>query len=123
MPIASVRFSNFKALSNFRVSLQSMNVLVGPNNSGKSTILSAFRVLEFALRTARRLRATRVVNHEGLHADGHSLPEAKVPISLENVHSDYVDEDSRIDFHHTNGNTIHLLFPAWRCLCLLGYAG
>ena len=112
MPIASVRFSNFKALSSYRVSLQSMNVLVGPNNSGKSTILSAFRVLEVALRTARRRRANRVVNHQGLQTDGHSLPDAKMPISLENVHSDYADQDSRIDFRHTNGNTIHLFFPA-----------
>lgn len=112
MPIASVRFNNFKALSNFTVSLQSMNVLVGPNNSGKSTILSAFRVLEVALRTARRLRATRVVNHDGFKTDGHSLPDGRVPIPLENVHSDYVDEDSRIDFRYTNGNTIHAFFPA-----------
>lgn len=112
MPIASVRFSNFKALSSFQVSLQSMNVLVGPNNSGKSTILSAFRVLEIALRTARSRRAARVVNHLGFHTDGHSLPDARVPIPLENVHSNYADEDSRIDFRHTNGNTIHLFFPA-----------
>ena len=112
MPIASVHFNNFKALSNFRVSLQSMNVLVGPNNSGKSTILSAFRVLEIALRTARRRRATRVLNHLGFRTDGHALPTARVPISLENVHSDYANEDSRIDFRHTNGNTIHLFFPA-----------
>lgn len=112
MPIASVRFSNFKALSNFRVSLQSMNVLVGPNNCGKSTILSAFRVLETALRRARQRRATRVLDHKGLQIDGHSLPVTRIPISLENVHSDYFEEDSRIDFRYTNGNTIHLFFPA-----------
>ena len=112
MPIASVRFSNFKALSNFRVSLQSMNVLVGPNNCGKSTILSAFRVLETALRRARQRRATRVLDHKGLQIDGHSLPITRIPISLENVHSDYFEEDSRIDFRYTNGNTIHLFFPA-----------
>ena len=108
MPIASVQFNNFKALSNFRVSLQSMNVLVGPNNCGKSTILSAFRVLEIALRTARQRRATRVLDHKGLQIDGHSLPVTRIPISLENVHSDYFEEDSRIDFRYTNGNTIHL---------------
>ncbi|MDD9960490.1 MAG: AAA family ATPase [Gammaproteobacteria bacterium] len=112
MPIASVRFSNFKALSDFSVSLQSMNVLVGPNNCGKSTILSAFRVLEIALRLARRRRATRVINHQGFQTDGHSLPVARVPIPLENVHSNYAEEDSRIDFHYTNKNTIHLFFPA-----------
>ena len=112
MPITSVRFRNFKALSDFSVSLHGMNVLVGPNNSGKSTILSAFRVLEVALRTARSRRATRVVTHDGFHADGHALPDARVPISLENVHSDYTNADSRIDFRYSGGNTIYLFFPA-----------
>ena len=111
MSVASVRFRNFKALSDFSVSLRGMNVLVGPNNCGKSTVLSAFRVLEVALRVARARRATRVVTHEGFHADGHVLKETRVPISLENVHSDYADADSRIDFRFTNGNTIYLLFP------------
>ena len=110
MPITSVRFRNFKALSDFSVSLHGMNVLVGPNNSGKSTILSAFRVLEVALRTARSRRATRVVTHDGFHADGHALPDARVPISLENVHSDYTNADSRIDFRYSGGNTIYLFF-------------
>ncbi len=51
MKISSVRFRNFKALRDFSVSLDRVNVLVGPNNAGKSTILSAFRALR---RLARR---------------------------------------------------------------------
>ena len=49
----SLRFRRFKALPDFSVALGHMNVLVGPNNSGKSTILSAFRVLAAALQHAR----------------------------------------------------------------------
>ncbi|HSU83606.1 MAG TPA: AAA family ATPase, partial [Thermoanaerobaculia bacterium] len=41
--ITSVEFRNFKAFSHFSISLQSLNILVGPNNCGKSTILGAFR--------------------------------------------------------------------------------
>ncbi len=37
--ISSIRFFNFKALSDYSLSLQGMNILVGPNNSGKSTIM------------------------------------------------------------------------------------
>ena len=43
---------------------------------------------------------------------GHVISETTLPISLENVHSDYVDSDSRIDFRYSNGNRIHLLFPS-----------
>lgn len=88
-----------------------MNLLVGPNNSGKSTILSAFRVLEQALRSARARRASRVNSHTGHPRNGHMVPEASIPISLENVHSDYADEDSRIEFRFASGNILYLYFP------------
>ena len=112
MPISSVSFHNFKALSNFSLSLQSANVLVGPNNSGKSTILSSFRVLEHALRIARSRKASRVRDHNGDYSYGHILPTSGVPISMDNVHSDYSDADSRIDFRYSDGDFIHLYFPA-----------
>ena len=106
MPITSVTFRNFKALRDYSVSLHPMNVLVGPNNSGKSTILSAFRVLEQALRTAKSRRASLVRTHTDGADVGHVISETTLPISLENVHSDYVDSDSRIDFRYSNGNRI-----------------
>lgn len=112
MPISSVKFWNFKALSEFGVSLQRMNVLVGPNNCGKSTVLSAFRVLEQAMRTARSRRPTRVDTHRESWAPGHFIPDNRIPIPIENVHSDYSDVDSRIDFRFANGNFIYLFFPA-----------
>ena len=112
MSITSVRFKNFKALRDYSVSLQRMNVLVGPNNSGKSTVLSAFRVLEQALRRARSRKASPVRTHSGTMSLGHNIPESTIPISLENVHSDYGDSDSVIEVRYSRGNKICLLFPA-----------
>jgi len=112
MSITSVKFKNFKALRDYSVSLQRMNVLVGPNNSGKSTVLSAFRVLEQALRTARSRRPSPVRTHTGNAALGYNIPESTVPISLENVHSDYADSDSIIEVRYSRGSKIYLFFPA-----------
>ena len=89
-----------------------MNVFVGPNNSGKSTILSAFRVLEQALRRARARSASLVQVYTGKYVYGHNIPENTIPISLENVHSDYTESDSSIEVRYARGNKIHLLFPA-----------
>ena len=111
MSIKSVKFTNFKALRTYSVSLQRMNILVGPNNSGKSTVLSAFRVLEQALRTAKSRSASPVRTHTGNISMGHLLPESTTPISLENVHSDYTDSSSRIEFRYSNRNTLFLFFP------------
>ena len=43
---------------------------------------------------------------------GHNIPVNTIPISLENVHSDYADSDSSIEVRYTRGNTLYLLFPA-----------
>lgn len=112
MSITSVKFWKFKAFREYSVSLSTMNVLVGPNNSGKSTILSAFRVLEQGLRTARSKRSWPVNTHLGRPSMGHLLPEDTIPISLENVHSDYDETDSRIEFRYSTGNKIYINFPS-----------
>ena len=112
MSITSVTFRNFKALEDYSVSLRKMNVIVGPNNCGKSTIISAFRVLERALKTANHRRPTYVTTHSGQIMTGHNIATHTVPISLENVHTNYVDAASRIEFRYASGNKIYLLFPA-----------
>lgn len=107
----SVEFRNYKAFGHYSISLQDMNVLVGENNSGKSTILGAFRALDIALRRAR----TR--NPEYLHGPkgytfGYHLSDESFPISLENVHTDYSNTDSTIAFRLSNANKLILYFPS-----------
>src|SRR3954452_8732514 len=47
-----VEFTRFKAFKRFSLSLRHFNILVGPNNAGKSTILAAFRILAAGMRRA-----------------------------------------------------------------------
>ena len=120
--ITSVRFERYKALRSFSVSLQRMNILVGPNNCGKSTIIRAFRVLDLALRQARAKRAERI-SYDGHLVWGHRLSEERLPISLENVHTDYEETDARITFRCSNGNSLVLVFPAGGGCILVPDAG
>ena len=50
--ITKISFTRFKAFVNFTLHLRHFNILVGPNNAGKSTIIAAFRILAAALRRA-----------------------------------------------------------------------
>ena len=109
--ITSIRFTNFKSLRNFTVSLQDTNVLVGPNNSGKSTIISSLRLLEVALRRASSKNAERVRLPDGTQGYGHHLALAQLSVSLENVATDYNAEPSRIEFRLSNRNRLSLYFP------------
>jgi hypothetical protein len=87
-----------------------MNVLVGPNNAGKSTVLDAFRVLMAAHRFAsRRVPSPLQVNDEAIV--GYEIPAAQIPISLANIHFDYqADRETSVTFTLDNGNKLKLSF-------------
>ena len=58
--IRRIEFSNFKALARYSLILGEVNILVGPNNSGKSTVIGALRTLDAAVRFARTRPPARV---------------------------------------------------------------
>src|SRR6185503_1959524 len=111
--LTTVEFENFKALQDFKLDLGPVNVLVGPNNCGKSTIISAFRVLDVGIRRATSKSAQVVEGPEG-RTLGHILPAESLPLSLENVHTDYKGNDSKITFKLSNGNELGIWFPRER---------
>lgn len=109
--ITSIRFSRYKAFENFQISLQEFNVLVGPNNAGKSTVIGAFRILAEGLRKARSKNA-EPVNINGLTGWGHRLNLATLPIAAENIFFDYDDSSpAQVVFRLSNGNHLKLYFP------------
>ncbi len=106
----TVKFQNFKSLKNFTIHLRDINVLVGPNNAGKSTVLDAFRAMSAALEFAsRRLPQPLQVNNETVV--GYDIPTSQIPISLTNIHSDYqTDQETLVSFTLGNGNELILQF-------------
>ncbi|AIQ13396.1 ATP-dependent nuclease [Paenibacillus durus] len=108
--ITTVDFKNFKALRSYTLRLQHMNILVGPNNSGKSTIISAFRALGVGIRQGFSKKASLV---QGPNSEryGYPISEESLPMSLENVHTDYAEIDSSVTFKLSNGNKLILFFP------------
>ena len=107
----SVQFRRYKALRDYTVSLHHFNILVGPNNSGKSTILGAFRILAEGMRKARARNPVWVPGPDG-ETRGYPLELQDIPVATENVFFDY--DDSRpamIRFVISNGNELLLFFP------------
>jgi len=107
----SIHFRNFKAFKDYRISLSRFNVLVGPNNSGKSTVLGAFRILAESMRRARA-RNPIVVPGPKHEMWGHPVSLSEIPIATENIFCDYDDSHPAIvDFRLSNGNSLTLFFP------------
>ncbi|PSK87665.1 AAA15 family ATPase/GTPase [Limimaricola soesokkakensis] len=52
--IRSIEFKDYKSFAHFKLSARERNVLVGPNNAGKSTVLDAFRIAFDVIRSASK---------------------------------------------------------------------
>lgn len=107
----SVTFRNYKALRQYSISLNGFNILVGPNNSGKSTILGAFRILAEGMRKATA-RNPEFLNLREEDSWGYRVPLDELPLAMENVFSNYDDtRPAIIDFRLSSGNRLELRFP------------
>ena len=109
--ITSIHFRNYKAFHDFSVKLNEFNVLVGPNNAGKSTVLGALRLLAEGLRKAYSRNPEWItLNRKGNY--GYKVNLEDLPVSTENVFHNYEEsEDAVITFRVSNGNSLKLVFP------------
>ncbi|MCP4318353.1 MAG: AAA family ATPase [Hyphomicrobiales bacterium] len=110
LSINQISFKEYKSLKNYNLHISGLNILVGPNNSGKSTIIGALRLLEQTLRKAKSSKATTI------QRDGEKLPAwfialESLPVSYENIHTNYQDTDSEITFIFSNKVRAGLYFP------------
>jgi len=106
-----VDFHHFKAFDNFTLHLRHFNILVGPNNSGKSTILAAFRILAAAMRKASSMSPKIVQGPRG-ETFGYVIDLNKISVAEENIFYNYDDsEAATITFKLSNKNELLLYFP------------
>lgn len=107
----SVRFHRFKAFNQFNLRLRHFNILVGPNNAGKSTVLAAFRILSEALRKAFTRKPEHIRGAEG-YAYGYVIDLSATSVAEENIFYNYDDsEPASIRFKLSNSNELTLFFP------------
>ncbi len=107
----SVRFHRYKAFRDYSLSLERFNILVGPNNCGKSTVLGSFRILAEGIRKASSRNPTIVPGPQG-ETRGYSIELQDIPVATENVFHDYDDsQPAAITFRVSNGNELLLYFP------------
>lgn len=106
----SVRFHKFKGFKQFALNLRDFNILVGPNNCGKSTIIGAFRILAEGMRMANTKKPVMVDGPDGLIL-GYPVDLSEIPVATENVFFNYDDsEPAKVIFKLSNGNEMILFF-------------
>ena len=112
-PLQYIRatFRRFKAFESFTLHLRHFNIMAGPNNAGKSTILAAFRILAAGLRKANTRRAQLVTGPEGLVL-GYPVDLGALSIAEENIFFNYDNsEPASVTFSLTGDKKLVLYFP------------
>ena len=100
----SILVRDFKRFKSFSVRLRRGNILVGPNNSGKSSILDAFRILDACYRQARHAPKPLTIEKEGIFY-GYEFGHSVLPVTISNIASNYGEIDAVLEFKHQNGQT------------------
>lgn len=114
-----VKFRNFKAFSSFDLNIKAFNILVGPNNAGKSTIIAAFRILAAGLRRANARRASLIAGPGGPTL-AHKIELEALSVAGENVFYNYDDsEAATVRFELSNKHALTLYFPEHRTCYLI----
>ncbi len=93
--ITLIKFSNYKSFNQFTVSLTDFNILVGPNNAGKSTVIGALKILSEGIRKAKTRKPILIKDPKGNQVFGYSIDLTQVPVATENVFHNYDDEVQR----------------------------
>lgn len=110
--IDQLRLVRFKGFQQFNVRFGDSALLVGPNNAGKSTIISALRLCAVAARTASRRNPAETFSDKGSWVWGYPISMASGSGFVdENVRHEFREEESRLELKYRSGATLNLVWP------------
>ena len=110
--LQSLVLRRFKGFANFRVIFGKRAVLVGPNNAGKSTIVSAIRLASAAARLASRRKAADSYQDGGRWVRGYPLRMVTSEGFIEeNVRHEFRNVESRLELKYSSGATLKIVWP------------
>jgi AAA domain, putative AbiEii toxin, Type IV TA system len=122
--ITALQITNFRKFPAFSLRLRKGNILVGPNNAGKSSVLDAFRLLEACYRHAKTRNPRLIQISDGNVFQGYEIPDSVMPFSLANATHNYSDGDAILDFEHdTKAHAIIRVHPERQTLFYIDFPG
>ena len=106
MKIKTVEFYDYKSFGRFTLSAKIKNILVGPNNAGKSTTLDALRITSDVLRFLKRRTATLKSQGSDGVCSTYFVPHTVVQTDLRYCVHNFADTIAKIEISLTNGNKL-----------------
>jgi len=110
--VKSIEFNDYKSFSRFVLPAREKNVLVGPNNAGKSTSLDAFRITFDALRyVSRRNAIFKSHGSDGVNPTW-QVPVTAIQSDLRHCIHNFGEGHAKISVKLSNGNSFIMLISS-----------
>ncbi len=111
MKLRRIELENFKAFERLTATFSETSFVVGPNNAGKSTLLSAVRLAAGLLRQATRVAPTRAAEHKGRSFLAYGLDGERLGLVEENLRHEFRNQETSIRLVFDNGNRLTAVWP------------
>ena len=109
--LKQLRVSNFKAFEDFTVTFGPRAYLVGPNNAGKSTLVSALRITAAMLRLASQTRPGHRGDFKGKNYPCHLFNGERLGLVEDNIHHEFRNEDAWFEVTFDNTAKVTAVWP------------
>lgn len=109
--LRQLKLRNFRSFRDFTVSFGDGAYLVGPNNAGKSTILTALRIADVLLRYAQRRNPTDRRMHKDRYHTAYPVSLPEFPALLESVRHEFSREETFLELTWKSGSQLTAVWP------------
>jgi energy-coupling factor transporter ATP-binding protein EcfA2 len=106
-----VELENFKAFERLTATFGPSTFVVGPNNAGKSTLLSALRLASGLLRQASRVRPDRAGTFKSQQYLGYGFDAERLGLVEENLRHEFRDVETSIHLVFDGGAHLRAVWP------------
>lgn len=109
--LREIRLRKFRAFDDFRLTFGDGAYLVGPNNAGKSTLLTALRVADVLVRLAQRRNPTQTSIDGDRRFPSWPMALVDFPALRESVRHEFGDDETRLELYWKNGASLIGVWP------------
>jgi AAA domain, putative AbiEii toxin, Type IV TA system len=109
--LKSLRVRKYRAFQDFTLAFQGGAYIMGPNNAGKTSLLTALRLSQTLLRHAWNRRASEIREHNGVTVRGYPANLREYPALSESVRHEFGEEETTIELKWVSGATMTVVWP------------
>lgn len=109
--LKSLHLVNFRAFRDFTVSFGEGAYLVGPNNAGKSTLLTALRTADVLLRYAYRRKPDIHTTDRDVSVTGYPVILRDFPALQDSLRYEFGSDETRITLQWKSGASLDVVWP------------